>query len=203
MTTSTRRGAGEGSLFWNDKRQRWVGLIDLPTSDGRRRRSTVSAKSKTEARDQLRKLQRDNTAGLSQPDGKLTDAGFLEDWFESVLPSQQGVREEVTIDNHRWAIDIVKVALGNKTLMALTADDVDDLLHGMAAKGYAKSSMTRVRSVLSRALRHAERRGKVVRNVASSDLVDTPPGPKRQPRSLTPERRKRCWPPSKATSSRP
>lgn len=52
----------------------------------------------------------------------------------------------------------------------------------------SKASLARLRNVLIRALRSAERRGKVTRNVAM--LVDVPAGPVRRSRSLTVEQAK-------------
>lgn len=181
---SARRGHGEGSLYFDEKRDRWIGVA--PRLDGTNRRPRVSAKTKTEARDKLRAAMKAHTQGLSDPDGRLTVAAFLEQWLRDTLPAAPRVKTVETLDNAAWAVNKhIIPALGSKKLAALTAEDVDDLLQGMAAKGYARNTMMRVRTVLGRALRHAERRGKVVRNVVA--LVDTPPGPQRQPRSLTVE----------------
>jgi integrase len=53
----------------------------------------------------------------------------------------------------------------------------------LATAGYSKSTIVRVHGEIARILRFAERRGKVIRNVAT--LVDVPAGPKKQGRSLT------------------
>jgi integrase len=178
---SARRGHGEGSLFYDDKRDRWIGTAPR-TPDGRRPK--VSAKTKTEARDKLRAVMRQYAEGASDLDGRLTVATFLEQWLAETLPAAPKIKSTETLDNAAWAVrKHIIPAIGARKLAALSADDVDDLLRGMAAEGYARNTMMRVRTVLGRALRHAERRGKVVRNVVA--LVDTPPGPQRQPRSLT------------------
>jgi integrase len=52
-----------------------------------------------------------------------------------------------------------------------------------AGAGYSRASLDKLRGVLIQALRHAERQGLVVRNVAS--LVPTPAGPRAPGRSLT------------------
>ena len=62
---ATRRSNGEGSLSWNEARQRWVGRASLGyNADGKRRIGTVSARTKTEARTKLRALLRDHDDGL-------------------------------------------------------------------------------------------------------------------------------------------
>lgn len=55
----------------------------------------------------------------------------------------------------------------------------------MADRGMSRASLARVRNVLRRALRAAERRGRIARNVA--DLVDVPAASVRRSRSLSVE----------------
>ncbi len=57
-------------------------------------------------------------------------------------------------------------SLGTIRLGALTPDDVDHLLAAKATAGMSRNSVARIRSVLADALRHAERRGLIGRNVA-------------------------------------
>jgi integrase len=77
----------------------------------------------------------------------------------------------------------LKPSIGRRRLRDLSSDDVDAMLRTRAAAGMARSSLVRIHNVLSRALRHAERRGILARNVAT--LVDVPAGTARKARSLT------------------
>lgn len=182
-----RRGNGEGSLFRRAD-GRWVGMVALGHGpDGRRRRVKVTGRTRAEARakvaDTLRKVQ----DGLPVGDQRTTLEEFLSDWLTHGLPS--AARSSNTRDNYRWAVDKhIVPALGASRLRDLTADDVDALLDGMAVAGLSRSSMARVHGTLKRALRYAERRGRVTRNVA--ELVDTPDGPVTRSRSLTVEQAK-------------
>ncbi len=58
-------------------------------------------------------------------------------------------------------------ALGMATLSELTAEMVDKFLVAKAVEGLAKTHVSRMRTILADALRHAERRGLVIRNVAA------------------------------------
>lgn len=54
-----RRSRGEGSLFWNEKRQRWIGIVSQGyAANGKRRTTWVSGRTKTEAKTKLREAQR-------------------------------------------------------------------------------------------------------------------------------------------------
>ena len=60
-----RRSRGEGSLYWDESRQRCLSAVDLGFSPtGRRQRRWVSGKTKTEAKQKLLALRRDQTDGL-------------------------------------------------------------------------------------------------------------------------------------------
>lgn len=177
---SARRGHGEGSLFYDEKRDRWIGTAPR-TPDGRRPK--VSAKTKTEARDKLREAIRQQQRGV-RVDGHLTVEKYLEDWLTNVLPASPKVKAPSTLENAEWAVrKHIIPALGTKKLNEVTADDVDAMLRAMAAKGYAANTMMRIRTVLGRAMKHARRRKKVLENVVDDAI--TPPGPKAERRSLT------------------
>ena len=88
-----------------------------------------------------------------------------------------------TRENYGWAVrEHLIPALGAKKLVALSADDIDGMLETKAAEGLGSSSLRRLVTVLRKALRDAERRGKLQRNVAM--LVDVPETHRRQARSL-------------------
>jgi hypothetical protein len=70
MPSQKRRGRGEGAAFYEAAKGRWVATIDLPPGPGgKRRRRKVSAETKWEVQERLRKLQK------QADDGRLPDAG--------------------------------------------------------------------------------------------------------------------------------
>lgn len=177
-----RRGRNEGSLFYDETRARWVGKVIVGYAGGRPIRRAVVATTVTEARRKLDALRRRHEDGLPVGDGRLTVGAFLERWVREVLPAR-GLSPN-TVANYRWAVGTYLVpSLGRVMLRELSPEDVEKLLRERAAAGMSRNSLNRIRSVLSLALRHAERGGYVARNVAH--LVDTPQGPAKPLRSLT------------------
>ena len=74
---ATRRSNGEGSLSWNEARQRWVGRASLGyNADGKRRIGTVSARTKTEARTNCERFCATMTT-VYQPNGPTRSATLL------------------------------------------------------------------------------------------------------------------------------
>jgi integrase len=179
------RPYGDGSIFWDKKRQRWIGIYTAGRgAEGQRVRRRVSGRTKTEARQRLRELQREASHGRPAPNGNLRLGPFLDRWLEESVATRGGSPN--TVDNYRWAVDRhIKPNLGTRRLRDLSPDDVDSLLRLKAQAGLAHSSLMRIRAVLVQSLRFGERYGYVGRNVAQ--LVDLPSAPAHQGRSLTVE----------------
>lgn len=176
-----RRGAGEGSVFKDPKTGRWHALLDVgedPT--GRRRRRKVSGRTRTEVATKLRELQRDVEDGVVAQRRQMTVAVLCEDW----LRQHAGELTDNTLQVRTWVVRQHLVpALGARRVRELSADDVTRFLQSKADAGYARATVAKLRGTLQQALRHAERQGLVMRNVAA--LVPVPPGPKAEGRSLT------------------
>jgi integrase len=177
-----RRGKGDGSLFYSESAKRWLGFVDIGyDATGKRRRVKITGRTRAEARTRLAEVRRAHEAGTPLGDNRTTVAEWLDLWLTQ-LPSS--VKSVNTLDNIRWVIDHhLKPTIGRRRLRDLSPDDVDAMLRARAADGMARSSLVRIHNVLTRALRHAERRGTVARNVAT--LVDVPAGTARKARSLT------------------
>jgi integrase len=179
---ATRRSKGEGGLSWNEARQRWVGRVSLGyTADGKRRIGTVSARTKTEAKNKLRALLRDHDDGLpTQRAYTVGDA--VETWLVHGLVG----RDPNTVANRTsLARTHVNPGLGKRRLADLTAEEVDRWL---ADKATTLSTVTlrRPLSILRHSIRRAQARDLVKRNVAL--LCDPPKGqPGRPSKSLTRE----------------
>jgi integrase len=181
-----RRGHGEGALFYEEDRDRWVGLLELPPDgSGRRRRRKVTGRTKTDARRKMRQLQRRLEDGLPTGDGSITLGDLLEHWLAEVLPARSRVQAKSTITNYRWAAGHAIRGLGRRRLNELTPEDVEALLRHLAGEGMARNSVMRVRSVLVMALKHAQRREIVARNVAELSEMPTSAREPRSGRSLT------------------
>lgn len=158
---SRRRAQGEGTVYFDETRGRWVGQVWL---DGRRRK--VSAKTKTDASAKLGRLVHGD-ASERHVDRRLSVKGLLEDWQKVALPPRHLAPK--TIEIHEWAADHWIKAIGTKKIAALGATDIEKVLNRLATEeGFSKSSLTKLRSTLRQALRWAERRRMVAHNAAEA-----------------------------------
>ena len=181
----SKRGHGEGTIFQKPN-GRWVAQVSAGFSpDGKRKRLKRTARTKTDAQRLLRELQRQVEDGLITTRADMTVDELLTHFEKTVLAGKE--LSQNTIDGHRWALDKhLRPGLGKAKLRNLTVSDVENFLQG-AAKDHdlSKSSLNRLRATLARAIKEAQRREWVHRNVA--ELAHTPPGQVKTRRSLSSE----------------
>jgi integrase len=180
---TTRRSHGEGGLYWNEKRQRWIATVTVGY-DGRGKRivKTGSGRTKTEAKHKLREQLRDREDGLSLGRDGYTVRQAVEDWLAYGLPRQG----PATVEKYRiFSGKHVIPFLGARKLRYLTAREVDAWLIELSAS-LSTDTLHRVRSCLNRSVRRAMARDLVKRNVV--ELTQVPNGQAgRRSKSLTPE----------------
>jgi integrase len=188
---STRRGWGQDGIFFEhdapcrdgDRHRhcegRWRGVISLGFGpDGKRIRRKVSGKTKAVVQDRLKALHADLETGVrASPNYTLRRAA--EDWLAEGL----GGRSAKTIKKNENVLAPILTTIGARRLRELTAADVHQALAAMALR-YSNAAVAMGHNALTRAIRHAEARDLVGRNVAL--LVETPRGQAGRPsKSLT------------------
>jgi hypothetical protein len=169
MVSSKRRGHGEDSIYFDHSNHCWVASVSLGYSpDGKRRRRTVRGRTKTDVRDKLRLLRKDIAASVRAPAaynvqrarGRLASVG-----------AGSPVRGHG--DKYRLVLKPVLVRIGRAHLGELTANDVWIALNALADER-SSATVAIAHNALTRAIRHAEARDLIRRNVSA--LIDTPNG---------------------------
>jgi len=168
---TARRGRGEGSLYWDNQRKRWRGEITIGyDARGRRITRKASGKTKTEAKEKLKEIQRDYDDGLIAASSKNTVGDAIVYWLAYGLSG----RDKDTIDMYRtYAETHIIPAIGKRSLSELTVDEVEKFLAGKSAVLSTRSLLI-IHSILRRAFRKAQARGKIRRNIIL--LCDVPEG---------------------------
>jgi len=174
-----RRGWGEDAVYWDASKNRFVGAVSLGfTPQGQRIRKKVVGLTKQEVKDKLRQVHDDIDSGI-RGSTTYTVQQAVADWLASGLDG----RSEKTIRKNADVLGPVLRVIGSKRLRELTAADVQAALaHVAVTRASATVAMTH--NCLTRAIRHAEARDLVRRNVSA--LVETPKGQLGRPsRSLS------------------
>ncbi|WP_433413227.1 site-specific integrase [Microtetraspora malaysiensis] len=178
---TARRSRGDGGLHWDEQRQRWIASVTVGYApDGKRIVRKASGKTKTEAKAKLKEILRDHDDGLASGPANFTVADAVTSWLTYGL---QG-RDTETVANYRILSDKhIIPALGARKLRDLNAEDVDRWLMGKA-RTHSTRTVRLLHSCLNRAVKFAQARDKVKRNVVA--LCDVPEGKQGRPsKSLT------------------
>jgi integrase len=164
-----RRARGDGGLYWNEKRQRYVAEKTVGY-DGRGKRITRKASGKSEAAAlrNLAKRVKDYESGLAPTSEHYRVREAVEEWLEH----GQGDADETTVNRYRGLCkNHVIPQLGGRKIRELRPAEVEQWLKGLAPS-MAPSTLRLTRWCLSKAVVRAMKHGFVERNVV--ELADTP-----------------------------
>ena len=163
-----RRGHGEDSIYYDRANHAWVGAVSLGHKGGKRVRRKVTGKTKTEVKAKLRQLRQEVAAGVTSS-ATYTVGDALDDWLAAGLNG----RSKRTVELYRDTVKPMRVQLGDVKLKELNAGDVQAALDALTSD-LSTRSLQIIRNCLERAIRHAEIRDLIGRNVAG--LVKAPRG---------------------------
>jgi integrase len=150
----------------------YTGAIEIG-HDGKGNRQRVKRKGRTKeiVKDKLRKAVSELEVGIDTSDS-YTVENAVRDWLAR---GTKGLSGKTINDYQSLAESNLIPFIGAYRLKKLTADNVDDWLD-QRRDHLTTRTLQAIHSILRRAIRHAQARDKVMRNVA--DLVDTPKGKK-------------------------
>lgn len=176
-----RRSRGDGGLYWSESRQRWIAEITIGYDGrGRRKTRTASGKTKTEAKSKLKEIQRDYDDGLTTSAGGYTVGDAIAYWLSYGLTGSG----TSTVGMYRiYAETHIIPALGRRKLRELTVEDIEKF-YAEKSEVLSTRSLRILQSILSRAVKKAQARDKIRRNIVL--LAEVPGGRGGRPsKSLT------------------
>jgi len=190
--TSSRRPRGDGTVYYDDTRDRWIGAV---TIGGRRRK--VTAATKTDARARLATLLAAKTTGTPIDDRSHTVAQAVDVFLARDLPGRRRNGRPLapaTLTGYRWACDIIVNRLGTIRLAVLTVEDVEAMYDELAARDSgpsAAASLRKIRTTLQQVITLAVRRRKISHNAAVSATMPNSASQAKPRRALTPPNARR------------
>lgn len=186
-----RRGKGDGSLSQRHDHPscpplidgaraehrcqgRWVGVLNLGWVNGKRQRKVVYGRTRKEAQIKLATASNQRQTGTLVLGRALTVETWLRYWLDEICTERNGTGLKVnTMKSHRQKVERYLIPnLGMHRLERLAPEHVRALWKEMRAQGLSEATLRQTHAILHRALKVAEREGKVGRNVAG--LVDPP-----------------------------
>lgn len=189
---STKRSDGEGSLYQrhapecerptNDRGDStckcvWRGALVIGWHDDKPIRKRVTANSRAAAAAKLRKVAEDVQKG-QLPHGRIpTVAEWVTYWLENIVTERNRPN---TVRTYRTYVErYIVPQIGRHRLDKLTPEHIAAAWKALRADGLSPNTIHNVHAALSRSLKVAQQRGKVVANVAT--LMDAPPRVREDP----------------------
>ncbi len=186
---SSKRSDGEGSVYYDKARDRYVAVLVTGWHDGKPIRKKVSATSKTAAAAKLREM-RDKVAKGELPHGRQpTVAEWLEHWLDRCANGSRPLKPATlaAYDTyvHRYLIPL----LGRHRIDKLTGDHIEAAWTSLledgcpgkpGAKPLSATSVRQAHAILSRSLKIAKQRQHLVHNPCEQVEKPSPRAPEMQ-----------------------
>lgn len=181
-----RRPKGEGGVYQRADGM-WCVSLELPSTDGKRRRKVICRKDRGKVITELRAAKKELEKHGNLATNSITVAKWMQHWMDDIAP--QKIRPK-TLAGYRTVVDgYIIPLLGKKRLDKLTAEDVRNLHKVMqntpkdpklrGQKNLPEDTIMLsstytllAHNALSTALKVAHREGKIPANVC--ELVDRP-----------------------------
>jgi integrase len=166
----SREAYGEGSVYQR-KDGLWVASFITEDAKGKKKRVTVSAKTKALVRKKLREAQRRVEAGLPVKDSARNLESWSTYWAKTHLPNDPKLEPSTIALYEGLMVKHVIPRLGHYALKELKPSHVESLMDELQ-EVLAPSSIRNVYAAFKRCLASAVREGILARNVVAS--VDRP-----------------------------
>lgn len=146
-TSRTRRPKGDGTIYYDRSRRRWVGQLMVAGS-----RRKIVGTTKAQVAERLRELATID-AGGGGVDRAATVGAVLADWRTHAAPNRTS--QPATLDAYDWAVARWTKALGRRKVADLRPGHIEAALRRMADEGLHHGTLVKLRSVLNMAMKRA------------------------------------------------
>lgn len=170
----SRRGNGEGTVYFDTDRERWVGQADAglnPITGKRRRVKVVGQPGESKSAVASRLRNRIFELSTQNPSAPRTVGELVAAWRSRTAPKRRSVTTlamtDSLISNH------IEPVFGSIPVGALTVEDVEVFLDARAGS-HAKSTLEKLRTILAQSYDFGVRRRHVSWNPAR--IAELPPG---------------------------
>jgi integrase len=161
-----RRATGEGTVYWSERYQRWVGQLTFPGG----KKGTKFGKSQAEVKKWLLEKRKGIQDGAYVPDERYTIERFLRRYWEDIAQSSLSPR---TLLSYQYLIaNHINPTIGSIKLTSLRVDHLQKLYTDKLNSGLSRRTVQYIHQFLHMVLNYAVKWGLVIRNVA--DLAQAP-----------------------------
>ena len=165
-----RRLNNEGSIRFDEKRQRYVAKAWIDNGDESKRMSFYG-KTSSEALKKMREAQKRVAQGKPARDQKVSLSSYLDIW--SIEALEYSDRKETTKENYRHLLRLVmQDQLAKKELSKVIPSDFHRFFHRLKTEGLASTTVRKAYVVLKQVFKDAVKERRIAEN--PFDHVDRP-----------------------------
>lgn len=139
-TKDTRKSNGSGSIYYDEKRERWIGEIQWNDKKGEKHRKRFANKKQSVVKNKLKEFKRElaiANGNISSED--ITFKEFADYWLSSVLKNKlkptSYTRKEVTLINQVYPY------IGNIPITQITHFDIQNMVNQLTDKELSYSTI--------------------------------------------------------------
>lgn len=169
-----KRGNGEGSIFFSEKLNRWVGQFTAGRkADGKLNRKSVYGKTRKEVKDKITKALVDVREGLFIDKQDITFKELIENYINYKYNTNQ-ISDRSYLRNQETLKQIIKCdsTFANKNIQKITTEDIKHFLTTITV--YSDSSIKKMYSMMNKAFKIAISEKYIIFNPANSEIIKKP-----------------------------
>ena len=163
---------GDGTLYFQEKTNRWICQVTYYSPSGQRKRKSFSAKTKTEVKKKRKDFERELALGRITETSNCTVVDLLKEAIE--YDFKIGILQEAAYTRQLYTVKIInKSTIGSTPIVKLTEDAINTFLLELKIK-YSNSVISKVFSALRRAYRIAISKRLLMHNLMDSSFIKKP-----------------------------
>lgn len=170
----SKRGNGEGSIFYSEKLNRWVGQFTAGRkADGKLNRKSLYGKTRKEVKDKMNKALVDVNNGLFIDKQDITFKELIENYINYKYKTNQ-ISDRSYLRNQETLKQIIKCdsTFANKNIQKITTEDIKHFLTTITV--YSDSSIKKMYSMMNKAFKIAISEKYIIFNPANSEIIKKP-----------------------------
>lgn len=169
-----KRGNGEGSIFYSEKLNRWVGQFTAGRkADGKLNRKSVYGKTRKEVKEKMTKALAEVQQGLFIDKKDITFKELIENYINYKYNTNQ-ISDRSFLRNQETLKQIIKCDsnFANKSIQKITTEDIKHFLTTITV--YSDSSIKKMYSMMNKAFKIAISEKYIIFNPANSEVIKKP-----------------------------
>lgn len=142
----SKRGNGEGSIYYSESLKRWVGQVSLGyKDDGSPKRKSIYGKTRKEVSEKIKKIQDDFNKGKLVEKSKITLNTIIQEFIETQY--KNNIISAATYKRKLNYLDIINnTGLGNQEIQKINASNINNALSSIS--DYSNSVIHKVSQLI-------------------------------------------------------